>query len=683
MKKYFFFWCVILTAITGFSQSVADRINYADQVYYNNPDTTFYICNDIYANEYNELSDSMKIEVHLCLGRYNLLKNLFSAASENFNTAITLAKASPDNYRQLATAYHLKGLLRGKMGTDDQEIELIKTALQIYTQHNDSLGMRHEITGLFYAYNNLNDTAGMRHSLELIKPFEHQIKGSKKYYLHQNNGIYHLNIGDYNQALGDFQKAFMVALNEKMLDSKATILMFLGKAENALQNYSKAADYINTAIELSKNNNLVHEWMEALEVGMDVAKNQKNFQKAFRYNQTYDSLKQEIFNLERINNIEFIEKKLQLADKENQIVQKELALKDEKLKSKEAENKFIIILYALIFTIVLVVFILFIIWRLRKLNHKIEAQKNSIEEKNEIIQATLDHLNDSLRYSEHLQNSLLPSEDKLSKLLTDPFVFYQPKEIVSGDFYWAEEYNGNVFFAVADCTGHGVPGAMVSMVCINALNSAIKEKNLTDPGEILEFCSEKIKNNFNTSDKFRINDGMDIALISLQKSKQSENENESVGHLEPVERSHSLCYAGAHNPLWIVSQKDTILIDEKNTVPNISENNHHLFEVKAVKRPVGNSLVDRQFKSHTLTLNNDDSIYIFSDGYADQFGSDETEPNKPGGKKFKYKQLKKLILSIIEESPQKQEEVLKTTIDQWMGDFEQIDDICVMGVKFK
>jgi serine phosphatase RsbU (regulator of sigma subunit) len=197
-----------------------------------------------------------------------------------------------------------------------------------------------------------------------------------------------------------------------------------------------------------------------------------------------------------------------------------------------------------------------------------------------------------------------------------------------------EQKDGKVFFAVADCTGHGVPGAMVSVVCNNALNRSVREYGLTIPGEILDKTRDIVVQEFEQSEE-DVKDGMDIALCSIEGMK--------------------LQYAGAYNPLWIIR-------------------NGAIIETKANKQPIGQFDDPKPYTTHSFDLEQGDVIYIFSDGYVDQFGGDK-------GKKFKAKVFRNLLLSIQDQSMEEQNNSIDNTFERWKGDLEQLDDVCVIGVR--
>ena len=297
-------------------------------------------------------------------------------------------------------------------------------------------------------------------------------------------------------------------------------------------------------------------------------------------------------------------------------------------------------------SLLLVIFLL--IWnsRFKKEIIKRKEREDMLEEKNKEIL-------DSIQYAKRLQDAILPPLKLVKEYFEESFILFRPKDIVSGDFYWMETayikdpdvdvenaYNKKklIFFAVADCTGHGVPGAMVSVVCANALNKCINELNLVDPGKILDKTRELVIETFSKQGT-DVKDGMDISLCAL---------NEFTGVLH---------WAGANNPLWIVRAN-------QNSIEEIAPN----------KQPVGAYDHAQPFTTQELKIKEGDSIYMFSDGYADQFGTET-------GKKFKAKKFKDLLLEYKDEPMNRQKEILENAFDEWKGNLEQIDDVCVIGVK--
>ena len=261
--------------------------------------------------------------------------------------------------------------------------------------------------------------------------------------------------------------------------------------------------------------------------------------------------------------------------------------------------------------------------------HIIIQQKEKMELKNKEI-------TDSINYAKRIQAAILPTNSMLKKHLPDSFVIYKPKDIVAGDFYWLEKKEELIIFAAADCTGHGVPGAMVSVICNNALNRSVREFNLSDPGKILDKTREIVISEFEKSDD-EVKDGMDISLCCYHSATME------------------LFWAGANNPLWIINEKG-------------------LSELKADKQPIGKYTDPKPYTTHRIQLKKNELIFIFTDGYQDQFGGAK-------GKKFKASNMKELFLKNKERPMQEQELIVGDTFESWKGTLEQIDDVCVIGIR--
>ena len=320
-----------------------------------------------------------------------------------------------------------------------------------------------------------------------------------------------------------------------------------------------------------------------------------------------------------MNNLE-----LEFQQKQKEIAVKSKTIQDQK-KIQNLTNSILILV------VLFLGFTAFTFFRVRKSRNIISSQKVDLEIKNQEI-------NDSIQYAKGIQTAILPTFNTIHKHLKNSFVYYQPKDIVSGDFYWFEKVGNIILIAAADCTGHGVPGAMVSVICNSSLNKSVLEFNLTDPGLILDKTRELIIKEFEKSEE-EIKDGMDIALCTIEQKNN---------HYE-------LKFAGAHNPLWLV----------RNGV---------LEEYKGNRQPIGRSVRKDRFKTEIFQLKKGDSFYIFSDGYVDQFGGLK-------GKKYKSAPFKRYLLSINSKSMEDQKLLIAENFEKWKGNFDQLDDVCVIGVK--
>jgi serine phosphatase RsbU (regulator of sigma subunit) len=283
--------------------------------------------------------------------------------------------------------------------------------------------------------------------------------------------------------------------------------------------------------------------------------------------------------------------------------------------------------------------------RLDELNHSlwkqseaIHHEKERIDKLRQIVEHKHKEIVDSVKYAKRIQTAILPPDKLVQVSLPQSFVLYKPKDVVAGDFYWLEKVEDVVYYAAADCTGHGVPGAMVSVICVNGLNRSVREFGLREPGEILDKTRDLVIKEFEKSEE-EVKDGMDIALCALNT------------------KTRELRWAGANNPLWIV----------KSGAEEIDE-------TKADKQPIGKFELAKPFTTHSFMLEEGDTIYTFSDGYPDQFGGEH-------GKKYKSGKFKRTLIEMALKPITEQEHLLDEEFELWRGELEQIDDVCVIGVR--
>lgn len=278
--------------------------------------------------------------------------------------------------------------------------------------------------------------------------------------------------------------------------------------------------------------------------------------------------------------------------------------------------------------------------KVRQRTAEVVAQKEEIDKQRAQIEEYFVQVTDSIKYAQKIQEAILPPDTQVQRMLPNSFILYRPKDIVSGDFYWLGEANNKVFFAAVDCTGHGVPGAFMSIVGYNQLKQAIITTGGSNPAEILDHLNKGVSETLHQKEEHSTNkDGMDIAICSLDYD------------------TLELEYAGAFNPLYLLR-------------------NNEIQEIKANKFPIG-SFVDEEpsnFTNNKFQLQKGDQIYIFSDGYADQFGG-------PRGKKFMYRRFRELLVANCHKEMSEQKETLQETLFDWMQDEEQVDDILVIGVR--
>ena len=295
----------------------------------------------------------------------------------------------------------------------------------------------------------------------------------------------------------------------------------------------------------------------------------------------------------------------------------------------------------------ILIFAVFVFDRVRTRNLKIANAllENKVNERTEqlaIKNAELAEKNkditDSIRYAKYIQDAMLPKEESMQRLLRNYFILYKPKDIVSGDFYWLKQHENNVYIAAVDCTGHGVPGAFLSIQASNLLNTAFNADETKSPATILNRLDKLVDQTLhNKVDNIEIRDGMDISLCKI---------NFDTNIIE---------YAGAFNSIYLVRDNKLIEYDADNIY-------------------IGNNDNNKLYTNQPFKAEKDDVIYLFSDGFADQFGGDK-------GKKYKYRQMQQLLVKNNNKSMDAQKQLLEREFEQWRGNLEQVDDVMIIGIK--
>ena len=542
-----------------------------------------------------------------------------------------------NNEKWIAAALNTQGVSYAIRGNYEEALIYYKKSLKIKEKIGNQKGIANSLNNIGDIYKKQGDYG---EALMFYKKSLHIFKetGDKRGISNSlsNIGDIYYKQGDYDQALNYYKKSIKI---KKDIEDKIGISNSLGNIGGIykdLGNFQEALTYFTDALKISKDINaldLVDDHSKAL---YEIYKKTGNLKKALEmyelYKTTIDTLsKQDAKDAATELKYQYrYETKAKLDSVRIRLEKDEEIFKQQaKLKVKQNEQ---IILFGGLGLVIL--FSLFMINRFRVISKQkkiIELQKDEVELKNEKIL-------DSIQYAKSLQEAILPPNKLVKKWLPHSFILYNPKDIVAGDFYWMEIKKDCVYFAAADCTGHGVRGAMVSVVCSNALSVAVLDEGKTKPSEILDRTKELIIERFGRSEQV-INDGMDISLCAL---------NYKTGMMQ---------WAGANCPLWI-----------------IRSGSEELEVIKADRLSLGIHLRNIYFKNHEFKLNKGDSIYLFSDGYSDQFGGEK-------GEKYKSANFKHFLLSIQDKNMEIQHKLLSKEFDRWKGTFEQIDDVCVMGVR--
>ncbi len=468
------------------------------------------------------------------------------------------------------------------------------------------------------------------------------------------------NTGKYEKAIEQLDSCIMLSENNLSLLSsaykqKAEAYLGIAQKTGDPQAYQKAISYAFKALEYIKQTKTINLENKTYQILYKSYAALGDYKNAFKYALEYIRTNEILFNDEKTKVIQEMEAKYQAEKKQQEIEKQRLIIEKQtsEMKRQKMQRNALI---AIVVLITAMAFVTYRSYRQKKRDNQIIQQKNreleqayeeirvqrdQLQEQKNKIERMHEQLQDSIRYAKRIQTAAMPSDEQLANIFDDYFVFFRPLNIVSGDFYWAKKIRDRyIAFTVADCTGHGVPGAFVSMLGISLLNEIVQRREITKASDVLEEMRKEIKISLKQSTNFEDSkDGMDIAFCVYDTE------------------THVLQFAGANNPLYLIR-------------------NGELIEYKAVKNPVAIYIREKPFETHYIQIQPGDTVYLSSDGYYDQ-------PGGPEGKKFMRKRFKEMLVKIWNMPMKEQREIIERTFDEWKNGYKQIDDVCVMGVRFE
>jgi serine phosphatase RsbU (regulator of sigma subunit) len=608
----------------------------------------------VYYNKSLKISEDLKDKngIAICLGNiavvFNEQGNVKEALSYNKKTLKVFEELEYQG--GIASTLNNIGIIYKKQFNYVESIFYLKKSLKIKEEIGDKKGIANSLINIGNIYNNQDKSAEAftyyKNSLKIYKVIE------------DKSGIGNSleNIGNIYFKYKNFKKAFIyyessLKIRKEIGEKKgvAISLFKIGEVFEIQGNNTKAISYFKEALVIFENISALYYVNDTREYLYSIYKEIGKYKQAMQmhefFKESNDSLQNmsannELRKMAYIHNYEIEKDSLDRIHSELQIKQ---VAKEKELNLKIKND--ILVQNLLIVGILIVLSSLFFI---NKNLRKTKSQKLTIEEQHTELDTAHKDLNtahkdlniahedltSSITYAKRIQAALMPTDLAVKDFFKESFILYLPKDIVAGDFYWLEKTKDTILFAVADCTGHGVPGAMVSVICKNGLNRSVREHNITQPSKILDKTRELVIQEFAKSND-DIQDGMDIALCSINEGK--------------------LSYAGANNPLVLIRNKEVI-------------------KIQADRQPIGTYIRPEDFTNHTLDIQKDDMIYIFTDGFVDQFGGEK-------GKKYRLKNLLTLLTNISTKELSDQHNILKQEFTSWKGKEEQIDDVCVMGVR--
>lgn len=620
-------------------------------VYYDKGDNAnaliYYLKARDYAGRYLQPENEMMLLNNI--GNAYKDAGLYDNAIDAFQTALKINQKVNDEVQQAYLLANIATVYDDQMLTP-QAYDYTKQAHELFKKINHTRGLSTTLNNLSLYSRRLErykETDAflkeMKELADVMKENSYYVQyyqASANYYNDTKRLVDGIAAIDKGIALGDStQDGAMFATSFTI---KATLLFNLSKYDAALQLYNRA---INCLRAINDKLHLPHAYKGKAEVLAKLGKSAQALELYKQADQMLDSLSSDSYNakvatLNSINQLDKKEKELQLSIKEKESAE---------TKSKQQSQFLAAAIVIALLVLILLVFSVRAYAAKKKDNALLNAQKQEIEQKNEILNTQKQEIEhqmvlieekqkeilDSIHYAKRIQRALLAGKELIDNNLPENFILFKPKDIVSGDFYWMAERDDKFYLAVCDSTGHGVPGAFMSLLNISFLNEAVNEKNIQAPNEVLDHVRNRLIQNLSQDGA---KDGMDAILICYDKT------------------TSQLTYAAANNKPVLI-------------------NANGMQEFPADKMPVGLGESTKPFELHSIQVKKGDALYLYSDGYADQFGG-------PNGKKFKYKMLQAEILKHAHLPFSEQMKRLDEIFENWRGQLEQVDDVLLVGMRF-
>lgn len=559
--------------------------------------------------------------------------------SEALKIYINIADITTDNeslelaYRGIASVY----VAQKKYS---EAIDYYEKSIQYIIKRNAYEQKADVFTNIAATYSKMNDRLNtLKFYKEAIKIYDINNLDESKAHALIGLGIEYLLVDSLTEARRKFIESQKIFLKSKYYSGVALAYFNLTDVAYREKKYSECEKLLKLAEQIANDLNNFELKKTCYQYFHELYNTTKQFDKAYDYSLQHAAVK------DSINNRLFNDK---IAQQEtiHKTKEKEAEIDRQNIENKGLKTRQYLLIAISVLGLIVLVVIFYQYQQKQKINKDLEFknkairnQKREIENQSRVLEVQNKEITDSINYALQIQNAIFPKPEYIYKNFANHFILYQPKSVVSGDFYFYTETPDKFIFAAVDCTGHGVPGALMSMVGNNLLNQIIIEKNIVEPALILNKLNKGVQKVLQQDEQSNSRDGMDIALIAFNKDKTK------------------LEYAGANRPLYILRDKK-------------------LIEIKSDKSAIGGYQTDteKQFTNHQIELMQGDTIYLFSDGYADQFGGEK-------GKKLMVKTLQQLLISIVDFDMNTQKQKLASYFTNWKGANEQIDDVLLIGIK--
>jgi len=564
----------------------------------------------------------------------------YEKALESFLKSLKIKEAIGDK-QGIGMSYLNMGNIYLSQGNYEKALELFSKSLKINIETGNK---KYEATNL----NNIGIIAVFQGNSE--KALEYYLKGLKIHVetddkkgiamSYNNIGLIYYEKGNYTKALDNQLKS--LEINEEIGDIQGAAVSYtnIGNIYIKQKKFDESFHYLDISLNLLDSVGFKVGIKDAFLSLSDLFDKKGDYKQAYNYHILYSNIKDTLLNEQSSKQIAEMNTKYDSEKKDKELLKKDLEISKQLVETekKQLQRNVFIIGFALVLALS---FFIFKVYRnKRNANILLEKKNSLIENQKQLVEEKSKKITDSIIYAKRIQQAILPSRDLIKSLIPDSFVFFKPKDIVSGDFYWIHAIDEDqVMLAVVDCTGHGVPGALMSMMGFNLLEQIVKEHQIYEPGIILDELSKLVIDSLKqTNELSSVKEGMDIALLKINN------------------RTMELEFAGARNSIYLVR-------------------NEKLSELKADRRSIGGALSHAvPFSNYKIKVQKGDCLYAFSDGYADQFGG-------PDNEKFYYHPFRELLTGISQQSMEEQEEKLEKVILEWKGQKAQIDDMLVIGVR--
>jgi serine phosphatase RsbU (regulator of sigma subunit) len=533
-----------------------------------------------------------------------------------------------------AFEYMFKALaIEEKLGNKLQIARNLGNISDLYNELGDYVNTINYNSWALRIREEINDKKGIALSYSVIADVnlrQGDSAWSKKNYQYANQVKYPVAIAYYTKAL-EIEKQV------KDLYFTAVYLANIGHLQTRMGHYPEAERTLNQALTLSDSIGALNQELTSHQYLSEFYESTGNYRKAYEHRKAYTTIKDSLFNKDQ--SIESNRKTLSYEyDKKEALLKAEQSKKDALAKSEKQRQQ--VITYSIGAVLLLVFSLALLIYRSsrqkQKANLLLERKNRTIEHQKKLVEDKNHHITESIQYAKRIQEAILPEKLFEPGEVRDHFVYHLPKDIVSGDFYWRYKDGDDLFFAVVDCTGHGVPGAMMSLLGYDMLEYALKDKGIRQPALILNAINDQVMDKLSKSNPGGSKDGMDMTLCCLNR------------------KTMTLSYAGAKNGLCVIQGANMSVLDVD-------------------KRSIGDA-VGYQFNQHQISLQPYESVFLFSDGYADQKGG-------PDLKRYMDRRFRTLLQQIAELPCEVQKEKIETEFKAWKGTVTQRDDILVVGLK--